>query len=88
MGRTRWLSGNKPEILPINMLLRIYNSERYLATAKHDTTTTQIEDFNISHNAECIQDAMTPPNIIDNVKMIAADMLSASDGCMQCGHLY
>jgi len=68
------------------MLLRIYNSKRYLATANHDTTIAQIEDVNIGHNAECIQDAMTSPNIIVNAKMIAVEMLSASDGCIQCGH--
>ena len=71
-----------------NMLLRVYNSERYLATCtgKHDSSVTQIEDVNVGHNAECIEDAVASPNIINNVKVIAVDMLSASDGCLQCGH--
>ena len=34
-----------------NILLRVYNNERYLATVKHDSSITQIEDVNVG-NAE------------------------------------
>ena len=65
----------------------MYNSERYLATAKHDSSITQIEDVNVG-NAELdvnVEDVALP-NVINDVKVIAVDMLSASDGCLQCGH--
>ena len=29
---------------------------------------------------------MALPNVINNVKVITVDMLSAYDGCLQCGH--
>ena len=69
------------------MLLRVYNSERYLATAKHNSSIAQIEDVNIG-NAELdmnVEDVASP-NIINNVEVIAVDMLNTSDGCIQCGH--
>ena len=69
------------------MLLRVYNSERYLATAKHNSSITQIEDVNIG-NAELdinVEDVASPI-VINNVKVIAVKMLNTSDGRIQCGH--
>ena len=66
-----------------NMLLRVYYGERYLATAKHDSTITPTEDVNVD-NAKSVEEAL--PNVINDVKVIAVDSLSISDGCLQCGH--
>ena len=66
------------------MLLRVYNSERYLTTAKHNSSITQIEDGNAELDIN-VEDVASP-NVINNVKVIAVDMLNTSDGCIQCGH--
>jgi len=48
-------------------------------SVKHDSSVTQIENVNIGHNAESAEDTVALPNIIDIVKVIAVDMLSACD---------
>ena len=58
----------------------------YLATAKHNCSITQIEYVTVG-NAELdinVEDVALP-NVINNVNVIAVDMLSASDGFLQCG---
>ena len=68
------------------MLLRIYGGESYLATAKHDSDIIPIEDIDIGNiDLTCTEDT-TLPNIINNVKVVAIDTLTRSDGCIQCGH--
>ena len=64
----------------------MYNTERYLATAKHDSSITQIEDVNVCNAELDINVDVALPNVINNVKVIAVDMLSVSDGCVQFGH--
>ena len=39
-----YLQPNKSDHLK-NMLLRVYSGERYLATAKHDSSITEIQDL-------------------------------------------
>ena len=81
------LEANKSYYLE-NMLLRVYNNERYLATAKHDSSITQIEEVNVGHNIQAVEDAEISPSniIIDDAKITAVDMLSSTEGCLQCGH--
>ena len=67
-----------------NMLLRVYYGERYLTTAKHDSTITPTEDVNIDNATKPVGKAL--PNVINDVKVIAVESLSISDGCLQCGH--
>ena len=68
------------------MLLRIYGGESYLATPKNDSDIMPIEDIDIGNiDLTCTEDT-TLPNIINNVKMVAIDTLTRSDGCIQCGH--
>ena len=49
-------------------VIGVYNSERYLATAKHSSNITQIEDITVG-NAELdinVEDAALP-NVINNL---------------------
>ena len=59
---------------------------RYLATAKHDSTITPTEDVNIDNANLDLSVEEALPNILNDVKVIAVDSLSISDGCLQCGH--
>ena len=66
-----------------NILLRVYSGERYRkAQLQH-----QIQDINVQLDAStlCTEDASLP-KAINDVKIIDIDMLSISDGCLQCGH--
>ena len=86
MGTPCWMLAIKQELLLENMLLRVYNSERYLATAKHNSTITPTEDVNIDNANLDLSVEEALPNVLNDVKVIAVDSLTISDGCLQCGH--
>ena len=68
------------------MLLRVYSSKRYLATAKLDSTITLTEDVNVDNAKLNMSVEEAIPNAINDVKMIAVDSLSTSNGYLQCGN--
>lgn len=68
------------------MLLRVYGGERYLATAKHDSDIIPIEDIDIGNVDLTSTEDATLPSVINNVKVVAIDTLTLSDGCLKCGH--
>jgi len=57
------LSGNNQSYYLENMLLRVYNSKRYLKPLE-SMIVTQIEDVNIGCNAESIEDAVASPKLL------------------------
>ena len=58
-----------------NMLLRVYSGERYLATAKHNSSITEIQDINVQQDASTLcTEHLSLLKIINDVKIIAVDM--------------
>ena len=53
-----------------NILLRVYDGGRYLATAKHDSSMSHIDNIN---NSNVVVTRTEDANVLNNVKIVAID---------------